>query len=131
MGKKLDVLESLLPEYVQDEVYQKKVVQLHETYSHLRRMRPDGTLNIVKIQWHNIEVKDIRYSTFLGNCFFRAFSYSALEQLLGKPEEAKAFRAKVVASKEKLTEAGFTQFTVDDFYDELVEVSPSIVQSST
>ena len=89
----------LLVEYAADLVYRDKIQELTKTYARLRRMRPDG------------------------NCFFRACSYAALEGLLGKVEEAKAFRVKVVESRDKLNQAGFTQFTIDDFYDYFLNVS--------
>jgi ubiquitin thioesterase protein OTUB1 len=92
-------------EYASDPVYRDKVEELRKTYAALRRMRPDG------------------------NCFFRAFSYAALEGLLGKVPEAQAFRAKVTASREKLTTAGFVQFTIDDFYDHFLSVSKKKVQA--
>jgi len=92
-------LQGLLAEYSEDEVYRNKVQDLNKCYSQLRRMRPDG------------------------NCFFRAFSYASLEGLLGKVEEAKVFRTKLVESRDKLTKAGFVQFTIDDFYDYYLSVS--------
>jgi len=97
VGPKED-LNALCEEYALDPVYLAKLDELNKTYGQLRRMRPDG------------------------NCFFRAFSYGSLESLLSKPEEILAFREKMVASKATLSAAGFTQFTIDDFYDAFLDV---------
>lgn len=88
----------LKQEYATDIIYQKKVEEIIASYSSIRRTRPDG------------------------NCFFRAFCYATLERLVGKPDEFVAFREKFVASKDILAAAGFTQFTVDDFYDNFLDV---------
>jgi Peptidase C65 Otubain len=58
-------LTSLEDEYSEDKVYQQKVRDLKLKYKWIRRTRPDG------------------------NCFFRAFSYAYMEQLLNDPEEYK------------------------------------------
>jgi ubiquitin thioesterase protein OTUB1 len=68
------------------------------TYPTLRKMRPDG------------------------NCFFRAFSFAILESLVGRQDALKEFREKVLESKSLLNDAGFNQFTVDDFYDTFLEI---------
>jgi len=94
----------LLTEYAADAVYRDKILELTKTYAQLRRMRPDG------------------------NCFFRAYSYAALEGLLGKIEEAKAFRNKVTESREKLTQAGFVQFTIDEFYEHFLNMVDKVIE---
>jgi len=97
VGTKEDLLV-LKNEYALDEVYSAKLDELSKKYGQLRRMRPDG------------------------NCFFRAFSYGILESLLSRPEDILAFRETIVETKNTLTSAGFTQFTVEDFYDQFLEV---------
>jgi len=97
----------LVGEYATDPVYQKKVDEISASYRFIRRTRPDG------------------------NCFFRAFCYANLERLVGNESEFKAFREKFVASKDILTAAGFTQFTVDDFYDNFLEVIDKVGQGMT
>jgi ubiquitin thioesterase protein OTUB1 len=54
---------TLEDEYAGDEIYCQKVHDLARKYKSMRRTRPDG------------------------NCFFRAFSYAYLEQLLDNREE--------------------------------------------
>jgi ubiquitin thioesterase protein OTUB1 len=106
VGAKED-LTQLTEEYAQDPVYLAKLEELSKTYGHLRRMRPDG------------------------NCFFRAFCYRSLETILSKEEQISAFREKIVGSKDTLAAAGFTQFTVDDFYDTFLEVIDKIQAGMT
>jgi len=97
IGTKESLL-TLTNDYAEDKVYQDKIIDIHNRYGEFRRMRPDG------------------------NCFYRAFSFGVLEKCLTDPTQLAAFREKIVASKELLKNAGFTQFTVDDFYDSFMEV---------
>jgi len=102
VGKR-ENLTNLLPEYENDRIYREKIEEISKKYDCIRRMRPDG------------------------NCFFRAFCYGSIENVLGDPAKAKEFRDKIVASKDKLKEAGFTQFTVDDFFEAFLGVVDSAV----
>lgn len=74
-------------------MYLLKVKDLSSKYKQIRRTRPDG------------------------NCFFRAFSYAYLEQLLTDKKEYDKFYEIAKNSKEILVALGFSQFTVEDFYD--------------
>jgi ubiquitin thioesterase protein OTUB1 len=97
VGDRESVL-TLLPEYASDLVYKDKIMEISKTYEFFRRTRPDG------------------------NCFFRAFCYGSIERILGNPTAIQEYRDKLVASKETLKATGFTQFTVDDFYDTFLDV---------
>lgn len=99
-------LSSLESEYTEDEVYKLKVQDLKQRYRCMRRTRPDG------------------------NCFFRAFSYAYLEQLLNDPEEYKRFYDLAMKSKDNLVALGFQQFTVEDFHDTFMEVLGQVGQPS-
>lgn len=95
-------MSSLEQEYNEDPVYLLKVKDLASKYNQIRRTRPDG------------------------NCFFRAFSYAYLEQLLIDKEEYDKFYDIAKNSKDILVALGFSQFTVEDFY-ETVSLRLSIV----
>jgi ubiquitin thioesterase protein OTUB1 len=58
-------LETLESEYVNDDIYQKKVRNLANKYEQIRRTRPDG------------------------NCFFRAFGFAYFEQLMYNKDKFK------------------------------------------
>ncbi|KAK7868997.1 hypothetical protein R5R35_013915 [Gryllus longicercus] len=94
----MENFSSLEKEYAGDAVYCQKVQDLSAKYKSMRRTRPDG------------------------NCFFRAFSYAYLEQLLNNPEEYERFYALASKSKDNLVALGFPQFTVEDFHDTFMEV---------
>lgn len=89
----LEPLASLEKEYNEDPVYLSKVKDLSSKYKNVRRTRPDG------------------------NCFFRAFSYAYLEHLLTDKAEYEKFFELAKNSKEILLALGFSQFTVEDFYE--------------
>ncbi|XP_026732392.1 ubiquitin thioesterase otubain-like [Trichoplusia ni] len=94
----LEDLSSLEKEYNEDPVYLLKVKDLSSKYKYIRRTRPDG------------------------NCFFRAFSYAYLEHLLTDKSEYNKFYEIAKNSKEILVALGFSQFTVEDFYETFMEV---------
>ncbi|XP_059055542.1 ubiquitin thioesterase otubain-like [Achroia grisella] len=94
----LEPLGSLEKEYNEDPVYLLKVKDLASKYKNIRRTRPDG------------------------NCFFRAFSYAYLEHLLADKTEYEKFYEIAKNSKEILVALGFSQFTVEDFYETFMEV---------
>ncbi|KAJ2950310.1 hypothetical protein O0L34_g11676 [Tuta absoluta] len=94
----LEELASLEKEYNEDPVYLLKVKDLSSKYKNIRRTRPDG------------------------NCFFRAFSYAYLEHLLTNKAEYDKFYEIAKNSKDILVALGFSQFTVEDFYETFMEV---------
>ncbi|CAG9129265.1 hypothetical protein JYU34_008406 [Plutella xylostella] len=94
----LEDITSLEKEYFEDPVYLLKVKDLTSKYKHIRRTRPDG------------------------NCFFRAFSYAYLENLLTDKTEYEKFYEIAKNSKDILVALGFSQFTVEDFYETFMEV---------
>ncbi|XP_023680579.1 ubiquitin thioesterase OTUB1-like [Paramormyrops kingsleyae] len=92
----LSVLEQ---EYTLDDtVYQQKIQDLHRKYSYIRKTRPDG------------------------NCFYRAFGFSHLESLLDDAKELQRFKATVADSKRELVGQGFTEFTIEDFHNTLMDL---------
>lgn len=101
IGDREDLI-SLRNEYINDEIYQKKVVDLSKKYQSIRRTRPDG------------------------NCFFRAFGFAYLEYLLDRKDEYESFREVAEKSKDKLVTIGFPKFTVEDFHDIFMEVVNTI-----
>lgn len=103
----LEGLGMLEDEYAGDDVYCQKVHDLAGKYKSMRRTRPDG------------------------NCFFRAFSYAYLEQLLEDREEYERFRDLAAKSKDSLVELGFPQFTVEDFHDIFMEVIDHVGKGPT
>uniref|UniRef100_A0A224XHN8 Ubiquitin thioesterase n=1 Tax=Panstrongylus lignarius TaxID=156445 RepID=A0A224XHN8_9HEMI len=91
-------LSTLESEYLNDEIYRRKVQNLYVKYDSIRRTRPDG------------------------NCFFRAFGFAYLEQLINKKDEYESFRELAKKSKDKLIALSFPQFTLEDFHDVFMEV---------
>ncbi|XP_055594948.1 ubiquitin thioesterase otubain-like [Uranotaenia lowii] len=91
-------IESLSSEYLGDAVYISKVKDLSSKYQAIKRTRPDG------------------------NCFFRAFAYAYLEYLVLNKDEFSKFYEYAAKSCERLTEAGFPRFTIEDFYETFMEV---------
>ncbi|XP_021704011.1 ubiquitin thioesterase otubain-like [Aedes aegypti] len=91
-------INSLNSEYLDDAVYIAKVKDLASKYRAIRRTRPDG------------------------NCFFRAFAYAYLEYLVRNKDEFSRFYEYAAKSRERLTEAGFPRFTIEDFYETFMEV---------
>uniref|UniRef100_A0A182PD86 Ubiquitin thioesterase n=1 Tax=Anopheles epiroticus TaxID=199890 RepID=A0A182PD86_9DIPT len=91
-------IASLNQEYLDDPVYISKIKDLSSKYRAIRRSRPDG------------------------NCFFRAFAYAYLEYLVLNKDEFQKFYEYASKSRERLTEAGFPPFTIEDFYETFMEV---------
>lgn len=94
----LEDLAVLLKEFANDEVYVAKIKHLQKKYGHFRRTRGDG------------------------NCFYRAFGFAYMEQLLQDQEELDRFRKVVEECKAEMISLGFPQFTIDDFHDVFMEV---------
>ncbi|XP_069036368.1 ubiquitin thioesterase OTUB1-like [Lepisosteus oculatus] len=92
-------LSVLKKEYAEDDtVYQLKIKDLHKKYSYIRKTRPDG------------------------NCFYRAFGFSHLESLLDDGKELQRFKAVAAKSKLDLVSQGFTEFTIEDFHNTLMDL---------
>lgn len=91
-------IETLKNEYVDDEIYKQKVQDISSKYRFMRKIRPDG------------------------NCFYRAFGFTMLEHLIKNKDEFKKFRQVIEESKAKLIQLNFPQFTIEDFYDTIMEV---------
>ncbi|KJE90158.1 peptidase C65 Otubain [Capsaspora owczarzaki ATCC 30864] len=77
------------------------------------------------------KLKDVtsKYDSFRrvrgdGNCFYRAFGFALLQQILhrGTEEQARKLYQQAVASKALLVAQGYTEYTIEDFYDSYVEV---------
>jgi len=94
-------------DYQNDEAYLSKVKLLKDTYSHIRRVRPDG------------------------NCFFRAVGFAFMEQLLSdKKGKLVKFMDKIRPTKEEMVKMGFPVFTMEDFFDTFMETLESLQQDS-
>ncbi|XP_077028633.1 LOW QUALITY PROTEIN: ubiquitin thioesterase OTUB1 [Agelaius phoeniceus] len=92
-------LAELYKEYAEDDhVYQEKIKDLLQKYSYIRKTRPDG------------------------NCFYRAFGFAHLEALLEDGQELQRFKEVSARSKEELVAQGFTEFTIEDFHNTLMEL---------
>lgn len=89
---------------VDDDIYQKKIENLQESYDSLRRTRPDG------------------------NCFFRAFGFAYFESLLSDADQSELdrFIAFTKTSKDELVKMGFPSVTIEDFFDVFLEVLTNI-----
>lgn len=107
VGFKEDI-SSLLQEYADDDaIYLRKIKILSESYSHLRRMRGDG------------------------NCFYRAFGFGYLEQLLSNKETLIRFRENASKSKDDLIGLGYPSFTLEDFHDQFISVIDQVSNGMT
>jgi len=96
----------LLNEY-DDDVYKLKVKDLTNTYKYIRKTRPDG------------------------NCFFRAFTFSYFDSLIGDKKEYDRFFPIAKESKDKLVELGFPAFTIEDFHDNFMDTLVKIGEGMT
>lgn len=92
VSEKLPV-SCLTEEYLGDVVFIEKIHDLSGKYSHMRRTRPDG------------------------NCFFRAFAYAYMENLISNKDDYEQFRQLAEKSKDKLISLGFPKFTLEDFHE--------------
>ncbi|NWH73736.1 OTUB1 thioesterase, partial [Piaya cayana] len=98
VSERLELAE-LYKEYAPDDlVYQGKIKDLLQKYSHIRKTRPDG------------------------NCFYRAFGFAHLEALLEDGRELQRFKEVSARSKEELVAQGFTEFTIEDFHNTFMEL---------
>lgn len=86
-------MSCLADEYLGDVVFIAKIKDLAGKYSHMRRTRPDG------------------------NCFFRAFAYAYMENLISNKDDYEQFRQLAEKSKDKLISLGFPKFTLEDFHE--------------
>lgn len=102
VGDKYHILH-LLEEYADDDaIYLEKINALSERYTHVRTTRRDG------------------------NCFYRAFIFGYLEQLLSNKETFDTFRARASEAKDHLEKLGYPSFTVEDFHDQFISVVDSV-----
>ncbi|XP_074661076.1 ubiquitin thioesterase OTUB1-like [Tubulanus polymorphus] len=85
-------------EYKTDAVYLAKVKELKTKYSCFRRTRGDG------------------------NCFYRAFGFAYFELLRQDVDECKRFKEIIKQNQQDLIDLGFPQFTLDDFYENFIDV---------
>ncbi|KAL7731341.1 hypothetical protein ACLKA6_000460 [Drosophila palustris] len=91
-------LACLIAEYNGDAILTAKIEDLAGKYKYIRRTRPDG------------------------NCFFRAFAYSYLENLVSNRRAYHDFRILAENSKDKLIQLGFPSFTLEDFHGTFMDV---------
>jgi len=81
-----------------DQVYQGKLADLFERYSHIRRTRGDG------------------------NCFFRSYGFCVLEACLTDAALLEKLSEKAVSTKDKLIELAYSAYTVEDFLETFLEI---------
>ncbi|OWF53351.1 ubiquitin thioesterase OTUB1-like [Mizuhopecten yessoensis] len=75
-----------------------------------------------KIQDLKIKYKCVRRTRGDGNCFYRAFGFAYLEQLLTNQVDYARFKEVATRSKDELVSLGFPQFTIEDFHDTFMDV---------
>ncbi|KAI6657614.1 Ubiquitin thioesterase OTUB1-like [Oopsacas minuta] len=91
-----------------DSVYQAKIQEIEKNYSKIRRIRQDG------------------------NCFFRSFGFSLMEQLLANKSEIDKIKPSLTAVKTDLIgKFGYPDMTVEDFYDNFIEVLDKLKEEET
>mmetsp|Transcript_57693 Transcript_57693/g.185402 ORF Transcript_57693/g.185402 Transcript_57693/m.185402 type:complete len:265 (+) Transcript_57693:60-854(+) len=91
------LLDQLKAQYASNPGFLPKVEGLEKRFVGLRRTRPDG------------------------NCFYRAYLFGILEQLLGSKERHAAFVARTKDSLDACVKAGYERVAIEDFHDEFVE----------
>eukprot|EP00800_Vazella_pourtalesii_P021718 TRINITY_DN8191_c1_g1_i3.p1 TRINITY_DN8191_c1_g1~~TRINITY_DN8191_c1_g1_i3.p1 ORF type:complete len:251 (-),score=58.42 TRINITY_DN8191_c1_g1_i3:62-814(-) len=100
------VLKSVYAE--DDSVYQAKIQEIEKGFSKIRRIRQDG------------------------NCFFRSFGFSLMEQLLANKSEIDKIKPSLEAVKTDLIAMfGYPEMTVEDFYDNFIEVLDKLKEEET
>ncbi|XP_075470574.1 ubiquitin thioesterase OTUB2 isoform X2 [Ascaphus truei] len=87
-----------LGEHPEDTLYQRKLKDLHQRYSSVRKTRADGS------------------------CFYRALGFAYLESLLGKHQEILRFKDIVIQSKNELLTAGFEETSFRKYFDAFFSV---------
>lgn len=90
-----------------DDIYQKKIVNLEKNYDCLRRTRPDG------------------------NCFFRAFGFAYFESLLAdtSQDELNKIIQYTKTSKSELIKLGLPSVTIEDFFEVFLNVLTEIKEN--
>ncbi|XP_054154524.1 ubiquitin thioesterase OTUB1-like [Oppia nitens] len=107
VGPRLE-LTRLSDEYSsEDLIYQQKIADLQENYLFIRKTRPDG------------------------NCFFRAFTFKYFEYLLNDKQELNRFWPIAEQSKEQIVKQGYTEYTIEDFYDMFMDILKRISEGMT
>jgi len=81
-----------------DQVYQAKLADLFDRYSHIRRTRGDG------------------------NCFFRSYGFGVLEACLTDLQLLEKLSEKATYTKDKLIELAYSAYTVEDFLETFLEI---------
>ncbi|KAK6180862.1 hypothetical protein SNE40_008838 [Patella caerulea] len=99
--------DELKTEYQDDEIFKLKIDDLKGRYKHMRKTRGDG------------------------NCFFRAFGFAYLEQLLNNNTDFPRFKEIASKSKDELVALGFPQFTIEDFHETFMEVIEKVEKKCT
>jgi len=101
-------LNVLLDEYqVDDVIYRNKIDELHKSFNFIRKTRGDG------------------------NCFFRAFGFAYLENIIGKRDQIEKLKHVVNKCVADLATLGYYSFTVDDFKDVFVDVLDKLDENMT
>ncbi|CAF3533169.1 unnamed protein product [Adineta steineri] len=85
-----------------DKIYQEKLLELIKKYKYIRRTRRDG------------------------NCFYRAFAFGYLERNLNNNNELERFRELTNKLTEQLIKLGYSEFTVEDVRDVVIEIIDNI-----
>jgi len=98
-----DALRTL---YDKDSNFDKGVLYLAKNYRDVRRVRGDG------------------------NCFYRALLYGMCESLLIRPQERQRIIAKIQESIDEITKYGYERFTVEAFWEELVELLQNMTEET-
>jgi len=98
-------ISALAVEFQADEIYLNKVHELGGKYHRIRKLRRDG------------------------NCFYRAFGFAYLEYLLSSKKECQRFKEICERRKNDLIKLGYTDFTVNDFFDQFVAVVDRAIES--
>jgi len=91
-------LEELKAQYAANPEFLPNIESLGKRFGLLRRTRPDG------------------------NCFYRAYLFGALEQLVGQRERYEAFAARARQSLEFCVSAGYEKVAIEDFFEEFMSV---------
>jgi len=93
----LEDFSHLIESFSNDPLYSAKLALIANTYSNVRRTRPDG------------------------NCFFRSWGFRLFEYLLNDEKRLEEFKLTVKPSKDEMIELGMPAFTVEDFYDNFMD----------
>lgn len=65
-----------------------------------------------------------------GNCFYRAFLYRYLQNMKGNIDERKRILQVIETSKQELAAVGYTELTIEPFYDAFLEYLTDLNEST-